>query len=335
MFWGHLLAIPIALSLCAGVADNIASDYNGEIDMITGEAVTETADGEENGQFVNLPRDNNGNNVIYDMKNAIYKYSCPLCHNTVTSTVANGMITTSKVRITHEKGEVLKLFRNGDEVKDPDLNNIAAPGKYTIVVQGSNIQHQLIGFSIAASKTGSFTQYTLPAGFEYVRITYNDEEQEINDTKKVTFFRDETDKEGKKTTVYLDGDYGLTYRCVATGVRYELDLTIDHTPPEFTVEGVDGSTAGGAVRIVDEDPNDSITVMFNNEKISTPKDGVLSTPGKYTVIVTDDADNSVTKDFEIRFYLNISGWIFVLLVVLFAIAVVVFMKYSKKSLKVR
>ncbi len=322
MFWAKFLVVPIALAMCVGVTDQIDPDYNGEVDLISGEAVTESDDGEINSPYVAIPMDNGGANAVYDMKNAVYRYTCPGCHNTIVSTIADGLLTNSKVSISHEKGEPLKLFRNGEEVDNADLSNISAPGRYSVVVTGVNVEHSIMSFSIAGKKSSEYTDYRLPSGFDFTEVVYNDEKMELKDLSKVELSE--------------DGKYEIAYRCIATGVRYNLELNVDHTPPQFTLQGVSDYSAGGPVTIVDEDKSDSITVLFNDGGAQkAPSDGVLTAPGRYTVIVTDDAGNTVSEDFEIRFYLNVQGWIFALLLIAAIVAVIVFMKYSKKNLRVR
>lgn len=64
-------------------------------------------------------------------------------------------------------------------------------------------------------------------------------------------------------------------------------------------------------------------------------DHVIRSPGKYVVTVTDDAGNSVTEKFEIKFYLNEQGWIFGLLILTIIVMAIVYMIMSKKKLRVR
>ena len=65
------------------------------------------------------------------------------------------------------------------------------------------------------------------------------------------------------------------------------------------------------------------------------KDYVIRSPGKYVVTVTDDAGNSVSEKFEIKFYLNEQGWFFGLLILTIIVLAVVYMIMSKKKLRVR
>lgn len=321
MIWTKLLVMPIALAMCVGVTDGIDPNYEGEVDMISGEAVTETDNGNTSGQYVTIPMDNGGTYAVYDMKESVYKYTCPGCQNTIKSTIADGLLTNANVSVTHEKGEPLKLFRNGVEVDDANLTKISAPGNYAIVVTGVNVEHRIMGFTIIGEKTGGLKSYTLPSGFDFVQVVHDGKDVAIDNPSVVN--------------TESDGLYELTYRCIATGMRYNIELNIDNTPPVFTLEGVENMSAGGPVKIVDEEKNDSIVVRFNDENVNTPNDMVLTAPGNYTVIVTDNAGNSVTEQFEIRFYLNVQGWIFALLLVATVAAVLIFMKYSKKNLRVR
>ena len=132
-----------------------------------------------------------------------------------------------------------------------------------------------------------------------------------------------------------EGKYQITYRCAATAIDYNLNLTVDHTPPQIVLEGVANGVASNPVKIQGISSGDSVSLYREGQKIPVPEEDTLKSPGKYRLSVTDDAGNTTTVEFEIQFYLNMQGLIFTLLVVGVIIATAVYMYTSKKRLRVR
>jgi len=127
----------------------------------------------------------------------------------------------------------------------------------------------------------------------------------------------------------------MTYRCNLTGIDYGLEVEIDHTPPSFTLDGVTDGSARGPVTVKDYSKDDSFRVLLNGENYKFPADGVLSLPGTYELTASDDAGNTVTEKFEIKFYLNYQGLLFGLLFLAVAAAAIGYMIWSRKKLRVR
>jgi hypothetical protein len=188
-------------------------------------------------------------------------------------------------------------------------------------VTGVESEKQVLYFDIVNDKTGRLTSYTLPNGFSIVSVSIDDVTQAPNYSRII-----DMQKEGR---------YEISYKCTATGITYNLNVEVDHTPPDVQFEGVSGSIARGPVKIVGLQDEDTVKVIFNGESVSAPSNGVIGTVGKYTVTVFDDAENSVTKEFTIRMYLNIQGGIFIALAVILIVAAGVYMYVSRKKLRVR
>ncbi len=311
-FVGYVAMVPLVASLY--VTPEVNMDYSGEVNPFNGAPIEESQSAQT--QLVKLP-----DGSTYDRDAHTFAYTVSDYQEDVTCTVANGMATTGTVSIVIPDDMAAKLYSFGKEVTDVDYSNIDTPGSYSLVVTGVESEKQVLYFDIVNDKTGRLTSYTLPNGFSIVSVSIDDVTQAPNYSRII-----DMQKEGR---------YEISYKCTATGITYNLNVEVDHTPPDVQFEGVSGSIARGPVKIVGLQDEDTVKVIFNGESVSAPSNGVIGTVGKYTVTVFDDAENSVTKEFTIRMYLNIQGGIFIALAVILIVAAGVYMYVSRKKLRVR
>ena len=309
-----LFAFPMAAVMVAG-SSGMDMDYQGEVDIYTGRPITDTA-AESSQQTVAISE-----GVTYDRSAHMFSYSMPDNSGMVKSSVADGMVTTGKVSIELPSGFSAALYCDGEETDGVDYTAIADPGGYALVVTGTETQLQLLSFQIIPEKTGALNSFQLPKGFKLTRVALDNEPKNMIGKTEVD--------------MKAEGYYEITYRCTATGIDYNLNVEVDHTPPMLVLEGVKDGIAHGPVVISGMDAKDSVYLTLDENKISVPMENKLKTPGKYHITVTDDAGNQVSEDFEIEFYLNMQGVVFTLLAVGVAAAIFIYMYVSKKRLKVR
>ena len=315
MLISKLLAFPAAVMLALNSA-GIDMDYEGAIDPFSGLPVSSS--NEENAQQTVYVSDG----VSYDRNTHMFSYMIPDKSGSVKSSVADGMITTDRVSIEIPSGFAASLFRDGEELVDTDYSEVAASGSYALVVTGTDAQYQLFAFTIVNEKTGAIDSYRLPSGFKLTQLV-------LDGNSQGTVGKESVD-------LTTEGYYNITTRCNATGVDYNLNVEIDHTPPMIALEGVSSEgEAHSAVTISGVAPEDSVWLSYEDKQISVPDDYKLTSPGKYYISVTDDAGNVFSQSFEIKFYLNMQGLIFTLLAVGVAAAVFLYMYISKRRLKVR
>lgn len=171
-------------------------------------------------------------------------------------------------------------------------------------------------------KTGALTVFQVPSGFSLVNVLLNDEKQQYSLSANAVDLKE-------------DGEYVINYRCEAIGINYTFEITVDHTPPQVTFEGLKKGVAKNPVTLNGVEKTDTIKVLRDDQEMNISKDHILRSPGKYVVTVTDDAGNSITEKFEIKFYLNEQGWVFGLIIVAIIVSAVIYMIMSKKKLRVR
>lgn len=321
MLRSKLFAVLAAGLLFAGTgsANRAAAadlDYEGEIDIYSGLPVSDAA-ADAAQQTVSV-----SDGVTYDRSAHMFSYMIPDQSGVIQSSVADGMITTESVSIVLPSGFSADLYRNGDKTEDLDYTAINQIGSYTLVVTGPEAQYQLLSFQIVAEKTGAVNVFEMPAGFQLTKVVLNGEPQRVAMTNSVD--------------MATEGSYQITYRCAAIGIDYNLNITVDHTPPQVVLNGIgaDGY-ARNPVSISGISAVDSAVLTRDDNKIKMPHGNTIKSPGKYKLIVTDDAGNVFSKEFTILFYLNMQGLIFTLLAVGVAAAVGIYMYISNKRLKVR
>ncbi|WP_028509353.1 hypothetical protein [Ruminococcus sp. NK3A76] len=320
MIVSKLLSLSMALimSASATTSSGFDMDYEGEINIYTGEPIVDEEDTEQ--QTVAI-----ADGVTYDYEQNEYTYTLPN-NNTISvrSNVPDKMITTKSVSLYYDSDILAKLYLDGEELDttDMDLTEIEDVGSYALVISDADSEYQLLSFTIVPEKTGMISNYQMPDGFEIVEVAIDDEVQNISD-KKIAKMKN-------------DGDYLVSYKCKASKVEYVLKVTIDHTPPALEIDGVDDDgRAHGPVTVSGIEKNDSVTVTKDGEKFKLDKEGYIKMPGKYEISVTDDAGNNVTREFEIKFYLDRQGLLFGLLALAVIISIVVYMVRARKKLRVR
>ena len=285
-------------------------DYTGEIDAFTGE----TLEGEEKEQEQEVAL---SGGVIYDRESGMYRY--PVGEGIFSAGAYTGMVVTGSVALQAEEGTDVLLYKDGKKVAEFP-GQVDAPGSY-VVTAGGKDGSPVMNFKIVSEVTGKIERYDLPSGFAVESVMIDGEK--AGNTRGSVELKQE-------------GEYEISYYCVASGVRYELRLTIDHTPPEVLFEGLnEKNEARGPVKVTGIADDDTVTITRDGEETELDMNEELKAAGKYHLVVTDRAGNSVKKDFRIFIYFNIQAWMFFGLVVLIAIGIFVALWISKKRIRIR
>lgn len=308
----YLILLPFVASVM--VAPEVNMDYEGSVDIYSGAPVL--AEDVSQAQTVSL-----SNGSSYDRSSHTFCYPVSGYDTPISSTVADGMITTDPVAITIPENLGVELYLNGKVMEQADFAALSTPGSYALLISSAESQRQVLTFDIVSKKTGKLTSYSLPDGFLLQEVRIDGVAQSINYSGSVDFTK--------------EGDYEVNYRCTASGISYTLRVTIDHTNPEVTFEGIENGIARGPVTMTGLADGDRVTVTFNGDDVHAPANGIFRSVGKYVVVVTDDAGNAITEEFTIRMYLNMQGGIFIALAIAVFVGAGVYMYVSRKRLRVR
>lgn len=281
------------------------------VDNFTGKPVTESG-GMSDRDVVPL-----SNSSRYEREGRVFVYR-QSSGAEIKSSVASDMITTNPVTLEIPSAIDVKLYRDGQEVEEPNYAEIREPGSYTLTLDSNGMPAQILRFTIINSITGLIHEYRMPTGFMVSDVYLNDVEQ------RYTPYEVDMTEEGK---------YRISYYCIATGVSYELDVNIDHTPPELALEAVVDGVAKGPVDLTDLESGASIYIEQDGEPLSYH--GTLTESGSYVITVKDQAGNVNTYKFMLQVYFNTSSLMFFAMTIVAAAAVVIYVLHSKKALRIR
>ena len=285
--------------------------YNGPVDPITYEPIGQTTDTEA--EVVEINSD-----CTYVRSEGMFRYQ--FGQGYVSLSVVDGMITTGHVRLQFDAVSSATLYKDGDAVPDVP-EEVYEPGSYTIASGNDGDFNKVISFQIVNKTTGTISQYVMPDGFHVKGVQKDGEE--------VT---------SGYTTVDLEqeGYYQIVYSCNAIKTDFALDVTIDHTPPAVVFEGVDDTNkAKGPVTVTGMDPKDTITIYRDNKETRLNYDNELTESGVYRVTVSDEAGNTIEKNFKIMIYLNLKAWMVIVIIVAIIAGVAVALYITRKRLRVR
>ena len=309
-----ILVLLIAmLTLCAPLAV-YASDmeYEGEIDPYTGRPATEEVN-EAESKITYLSK-----YVGYNHNTRLFQYGT--APNTVTASVVDGMVTTSAVSIDVPNGVAVLLYRNGEKVDFTDLSRIKDAGKYVLNVGESQSSDELsLRFTIVGTTTGEINEYVMPDGFRVSSVMIDGSEAPNDDASRVDLTK--------------EGYYEIRYKCIKTQASYSLNIDIDHTGPTLKLANVVNGRSNGKVDISDYNRDDFIRINYNGSEMKYRRE--LTESGTYNIILQDKAGNRTEYNFIIPIYFNVSGVVFILILLAVIAILIAYPIYSRRHLRVR
>lgn len=257
-----------------------------------------------------------GNSILYDSDSESYLYKVGTGY--IYSNVLDKMIIQDIVTVTADEGISISVYRNGDLVELSDDNTIEEAGSYTVMSGKKGNETEVFSFIIAGESIKEPDTYNLPTTCVTSSVTLDDEKVK---------------SDNRSVDLSEEGHYVIDYRCVRNGLSYTLDVTVDHTAPKLTLDGLKKNKARGKVTIKGLEDGATLTVTKDGKTIKASSE--LTQPGSYTVRVTDAAGNSTMYSFYILFYLNAGGITLTILAVTGILAVIVYLYISRKRMRVR
>ncbi len=228
------------------------------------------------------------------------------------STIPEGYVGPRNVQVTvaEEQSDLVKVYCDDAEIEYVRGNQFTEPGQYRVVLDG-----YAYSFTIS-SYVNHISQYPAPAGMTFTSCTIDGEKVELESERYVTMDR--------------DGEYHLTMEGEA-GEVLEVTLKKDTSAPQFTVN-IKSGTAN-----VQYLTDDTALIELTKDGKPVEKFGgyTISTPGKYTLTVTDHAGNSTAQDFTLNYQVNGYGIAAVVLVIVLIAGVAAFVVRTKKSITIR
>lgn len=237
------------------------------------------------------------------------------------SSVPAGTAAAAPVRLDITADAEFLLLKNGEEQTGFDFGRaVTEKGEYKLLVTDSESGEPAeFCFTIIGENVRELTKYTVPDGCVIEKAAHGKIEIRAN---------------GNSADLGSEGEYSFDISCGA--YEFTESFTLDNTPPEFTVNGLDqnGKSYGGNVFIeLVSDDVDGYTIMLDGKPARNSLS--LSDAGKYTVVVYDRAGNSSAQSFEIIYQMDGMAVVSIILVGALVIAGVVFFIITRKKFTIR
>jgi len=307
-----MCAAALLCALCVSASAAIDPYYSGELDSVTGEAVTGSS------PSASAARVRISEGMWYDREMRVFAY--PAGSGEVRSNVADGMVVTDPVSVMPDFGVEVTVYRNGTALTEADLTQFGEVGSYTVSAKSTDSVEKLFEFTVVGKTTNLAGGYVMPEGFYILDATLDGEEAYFD--RNFIGMEDE-------------GEYEIEYVCPDTAVHYTLRTTIDRTPPQLTLDGrldKDGRFRS-AVRVGGLEAGDSVTLTRDGDAMRFPADGRLTGAGVYQMEVFDAAGNAAQSQFTILVYLDLNSLLFLALVCVSLAGVLGYVLYRRKKLK--
>ena len=237
------------------------------------------------------------------------------------SNIPAGMKTTNNVKLEYPDDIEYELLKDGEEQTSYAFGNeLTEDGEYTLLIyDGDDENPAKFEFTIIGKYAGAITQYVVPDGCKI---------------EKAMFGKNEIRANGNSVDLGTEGEYTFDISC---GIyKWTESFTLDNTPPQFKVNGLDDEGKAQGVTVFIEflsDDIDDYTIIKDGDPVR--KSLELTDAGKYYVTVYDKAGNSFSQTFDIIYQMNAMAIVAVILGGVLIIAGVVFFIITRKKFNIR
>lgn len=291
--------------------------YSGQLDPRTGLPVGRE---ESSGSYYPLRGDEYG----YDRDQ--HCYTNRLGSKSFFSSIPNGAVLShnqiTKVSFSFPVDLTGTLYRNGNQLAEADLTDIADPGSYLLEVHSSTSSDSVtFHFTILDLLTNSLSEISLPDGFTFEYVRLNGEGLSLEFDNYLELLE--------------DGLYELCWSCPDIGQSYTVSFTRDTVAPTLALPEVADGQARSEVTLEDLEDGGYI-LMENAGETSTiiNPNTVIRNPGEYVLTVYDQAGNSTRYAFVIHLYLNLSAAAAIGLMLAGLLALIGYSRYIRKHPRV-
>ncbi len=226
------------------------------------------------------------------------------------STVPEGIRACRDAVLYLEDGVLFSLYKDGEALEYVSGNVLKDRGDYWLETGGS-----VFHFSIGAYVTGE-NLYTAPLGMTISQAVYNGEIMPA--------------EYGRYVWMENDGIYEFLL-AGETGETFEIALTKDSIPPEAEL---DISKGRATILQMSEDTETAVLAKDGGDPQEL-KGTEISSPGKYRLTLTDYAGNENTYEFSLVYQMNFYAVFAVILVIVLIAGAVIFIRYTKRNMKIR
>lgn len=262
----------------------------------------------------------------FDSKSGYYKIDL-LTGDSFYSSVPNGMVTNESVIFQADDDIELQLYKDGEEVTYSSGDFITDKGNYTLIPVKDDVSYEnfyrgnrpMLRFRILTGSTSDLSTFSAPEGMiiEAVRLDYED----ITDTAMATY---------KVAYMPTDGNYEVDLR--DDSGRTTVNIVRDSVPPIVEI-----ATAPNEAKITYVSDDIKRVVLMRGDTVISEENMInnVTEPGRYHLIVKDDAGNTTEKDFIVKYRINVAAILAILAVAAIGVAVFLYMRKVRTTVRVR
>ena len=241
------------------------------------------------------------------------------------------------VKSESEEITVVKVVKDG--VEESRVQSVFSEhGSYEVTLMDRIGNTETVRFTVYKHAVKSFT-FVTGEGYAINQLWL------YTDGFKVSYAGEVgTDGDGNQQfTFYTDGRYELTLLHVESGSYTTFDIYIDNAPPASELVGVEsGGSTRGEVTVTGLTEGDTVQIYKDGElktsytvHSSSHTTSAISEPGKYRVVISDAAGNTVEYSFTREFTTNrASNIVIILLLVMISLGGLVYLGIKgKKKIK--
>ena len=310
-----------------GITATYSLDGNGKIDFDQSTVFAE--DGEYTMTFTDYAGNTSTRIIIRDA-NVLYDMSSD------GFILYDGAVVSSKVTLSPDEELTFTVTKDGEDYS-AETRNFTEDGSYVVTLTDRLGNVSVFKFTIYEKAKQSFT-FTAPDGYTISQIWY------IADGHRISLVSDVVlNEEGAQTYAFsTDGEYEVELLHTQSNQICYFSLTVDNIPPKATLVGAkDGEVTRSNVSVEGLSDGDMIYLYKDGELVTTYiVNGNSETTlellgngdfGKYTVVIEDEAGNSVSYEFEKQFATNTFSNIFIcLLLVSLGVIGIIYIRFNGK-----
>lgn len=231
--------------------------------------------------------------------------------------VPNGIATNERLSLAGD-GEDLKIIsvkKDGNVIEMKDLS-FTEHGYYEVELSDVIGNMATVEFSLYTHAVTALDYTALPA-LAIAGVWMLDGADRLSYISNIT-----VNENGKQTVLLTStGQYEVELKDLASGVIYSFRTEIDHTPPSVTLIGVEeGGSSRSDITLKGILKGDHVDVYRGKELIyskTASKDvtdpPMITEPGDYRLVVSDEAGNTVEYEFTREFTSNAASNIIILM----------------------
>lgn len=218
-------------------------------------------------------------------------------------------------------GVTAQLYWDGVLMEEYQKYTISEPGRYVLQLTNVSGKTETFDFVILDDRVNYLRDVSVPDGF---RLNYVEHEG-----ARLTL------RYNNYCELLVDGNYRIGWVCEPTNTYYHTDFILDTQPPQLSLPQVIDGEASEPVTL--EDLEKDAYVYYEIDGFAYTTDSaqtVLDEQGRYKLVVYDAAGNSTEYAFTINIYVDVYGYVALIMIVALIGGLIFYSRWLKKHMRV-